>query len=123
MRAERGVTADVLFLGVTRPALALGVPYSALLANALLTLELFLVTRNLVWLLLGLPLHGLAWLVCLAEPRFFDLLAVRLRVRSAAGLAPGQRFVARSYGSFAHHGSGSGRLPPVAVVESRELAR
>ena len=68
-----GVTADPLFLGVTRPAMAFGVTYSALLANAVVTVELFLLTRNLLWLLVAVPVHGLSWLLCLSEPRFFDL--------------------------------------------------
>ncbi len=75
MGTERngGVTADPLFLGVTRPAMAFGVTYSALLANAVVTVELFLLTRNLLWLLACIPVHGLFWLLCLSEPRFFDL--------------------------------------------------
>ncbi len=75
MASERngGVTADALFLGVTRPAMAFGVTYSALLANAIVTVELFLLTRNLLWLLVCIPVHGLSWLLCLSEPRFFDL--------------------------------------------------
>ena len=38
---------DVVFVGVTRPAMRFGVPYAALIVNALITLELFLLTRNL----------------------------------------------------------------------------
>ena len=70
---NQGVTADPLFLGVTRPAMAFGVTYSALLVNAVVTVELFLLTRNLLWLLACIPVHGLFWLLCLSEPRFFDL--------------------------------------------------
>ena len=68
-----GVTADTLFVGVTRPAMAFGVTYAALLVNAVVTVELFLLTRNLLWLLACVPVHGLFWLLCLSEPRFFDL--------------------------------------------------
>jgi type IV secretion system protein VirB3 len=104
------VIADPLFVGATRPAMALGVPYAALLANAFLTLELFLVTRNLLWLLVAVPLHGLAWLVCLAEPRAFELLAVWGQVRARAGFRGRQRWRAVSYGAF---------RPRVALRESR----
>jgi type IV secretion system protein VirB3 len=76
-----GVTADTLFLGVTRPAMAFGVTYSALLANAVVTVELFLLTRNLLWLLACIPVHGLFWLLCLSEPRFFDLALLWGRTR------------------------------------------
>jgi len=95
-----GVTADPLFVGATRPAIALGVPYAALLANALLTLELFLVTRNLLWLLVAVPLHGLSWLVCLAEPRAFELLAVWGQVRARAGFRGRHRWQTVTYGPF-----------------------
>lgn len=94
------MTADPLFVGATRPAMALGVPYAALLANAFLTLELFLMTRNLLWLVIALPLHGLAWLVCLAEPRTFELLAVWAQVRARAGFRGRQQWRAVSYGAF-----------------------
>ena len=75
MATERngGCDGGPLFLGVTRPAMAFGVTYSALLANAVVTVELFLLTRNLLWLLACIPVHGLFWLLCLSEPRFFDL--------------------------------------------------
>lgn len=76
-----GLTADVLFVGLTRPAMAFGVTYSALLVNGLVTVELFLLTRNLLWLLVCVPLHAAAWLLCLAEPRIFDLLGLWGRTR------------------------------------------
>ena len=102
MGTERngGVTADPLFLGVTRPAMAFGVTYSALLANAVVTVELFLLTRNLLWLLACIPVHGLFWLLCLSEPRFFDLAlcGARRAVRAclAIGVSGGRRGTARS---------------------------
>lgn len=114
-----GVVADALFVGLTRPALALGVPYSALLVNVLVTLELFLTTRNLLCVLICLPLHGLAWLACLAEPRFFELVAVWGSVRSRRGFASGRDWRAHSYGCL-HGRSRSG--VPCAVVESSEAA-
>lgn len=115
-----GVIADPLFVGVTRPAMALGVPYAALLANAFLTMELFLVTRNLLWLLMAVPLHGLAWLVCLAEPRFFDLLGVWGQVRVRAGFGRGRRWRAVGYGPFRPPVRRASRCLPAVVVESSE---
>jgi len=114
-----GVIADSLFLGVTRPALALGVPYSALLVNSLVTLELFLTTRNLLCLLICLPLHGFAWLACLAEPRFFELLAVWGQVRARAGYRGPRSWRARSYGCL-RTGVAKGDGAVVPVVESAE---
>ncbi len=71
-----GLTANPLFVGVTRPALVGGVTYAAMLVNGMVTVELFLLTKNLVWLLVCVPVHGLFWLVCVQEPRFFELLAL-----------------------------------------------
>jgi type IV secretion system protein VirB3 len=119
--SEAGVTADPLFVGATRPAMALGVPYAALLANAFLTLELFLVTRNLLWLLTAVPLHGLAWLVCLAEPRSFELLAVWGQVRARAGFRGRRPWRAVSYGAFRPRADGRSRSLPCVIVETQEL--
>ena len=116
---ETGVTADPLFVGATRPAMAWGVPYAALLANAFLTLELFLVTRNLLWLLIAGPLHGLAWLVCLAEPRAFELLAAWAQIRARAGFGGRRSWGAVSYGAFRIRHHGRATIVPCAVVESR----
>jgi type IV secretion system protein VirB3 len=112
------VTADPLFVGATRPAMACGVPYAALLANAFLTLELFLVTRNLLWLLIALPLHGLAWLVCLAEPRTFELLAVWGQVRARAGFRGRHRWRAISYGPFRPQTARLASAVPWPIVDS-----
>jgi len=69
-----GLVVDPVFLGVTRPPMRWGVTYSALLICGITAIESFLLTRNLLWLLIYVPLHGLCYLVCLYEPRFFDLL-------------------------------------------------
>jgi type IV secretion system protein VirB3 len=113
------LTADPLFVGATRPAMALGVPYAALLANAFLTLELFLITRSLLWLLIAVPLHGLAWLFCLAEPRAFELLAVWGRIRGRAGFGGRYPWGATSYGPFRRFGEDRQRYVPWASLESR----
>ena len=76
-----GVIADPLFVGVTRPAMALGVTYGAVLANGMVTVELFLLTRNLLALLVCLPVHGILWVLCAVEPRYFELLLLHARTR------------------------------------------
>ena len=96
-----GVTADPLFLGVTRPAMAFGVTYSALLANAIVTVELFLLTRNLLWLLVCVPVHGVFWLLCLSEPRFFDLGLLWGRTRGPGLLRNGRYWRANGYSALA----------------------
>ncbi len=92
-----GIQTDPLFAGVTRPAMAFGVTYSALLVNGITTIELFLLTKNLVWLLVCVPIHGMFWLVCTNEPRFFDLLFLWGRTRGPGILGNARFWRANSY--------------------------
>lgn len=70
---------DPLFLALTRPAMVGGVTYAALLVCGVVSLEGFLLTRNLLMLGLFAPLYALAWLVCRHEPRAFELLMLAAR--------------------------------------------
>ena len=97
LELEEGLIVDPLFVGVTRPAMAWGVTYSAILLNGLVTIEAFLFTKNLLWLLIAIPIHGIFWLVCLAEPRFFDLFLAWGRTRGRGLLANGRYWKAGSY--------------------------
>ncbi|MFM1990385.1 MAG: hypothetical protein RJA99_3342 [Pseudomonadota bacterium] len=92
-----GLIADPVFLAVTRPPMRWGVTYSALLVCGLLAIESFLLTRNLLWLLVYLPLHGIAYVACLREPRFFDLLALWGRTRGPSLLANFRYWRSSSY--------------------------
>ena len=74
MERNAGVTADPLFVGVTRPPMRFGVTYAALLANLVFTLEGFLLTKNLLVLLIAIPIHGVSALLCARDARYFDLL-------------------------------------------------
>ncbi|HUA88942.1 MAG TPA: VirB3 family type IV secretion system protein [Steroidobacteraceae bacterium] len=92
-----GLTADVLFVGATRPPMRWGVTYAALLANAVFTMEVFLVTRNLLTLLVCLPVHGACALLCARDPRCFDLLLLWGRTRLPAFLTTLALWRASSY--------------------------
>jgi type IV secretion system protein VirB3 len=61
-----------------------GVTYAALLVNMVFTLEAFLLTRNLLTLLVCVPIHGLCALLCARDARFFDLLLMWARTRLPA---------------------------------------
>jgi len=87
MNRNQGILADTLFVGMTRPSMVWGVTYSAMMVNIVITTESFIVTKNLAWLLAFLPIHGVLWLVCLYEPRFFDLLQLWGRTRLPALIA------------------------------------
>jgi type IV secretion system protein VirB3 len=78
---------EPLFVGATRPPMRWGVTYSALLFNLIFTMEIFLVTRNLVALATCLPVHGISALLCARDARFFDLLVLWVRTRLPALLS------------------------------------
>jgi type IV secretion system protein VirB3 len=88
IRQDRGILADPLFVGATRPAMRWGVTYSALLFNLVFTMEVFLVTKNLLTLLLSLPIHGVCMLLCARDARFFDLVLLWGRRRLVWKIEP-----------------------------------
>jgi type IV secretion system protein VirB3 len=105
-----GLTLDVLFVGITRPAMRWGVTYAAFIVTVLVTMELFLLTRNLLSLLIALPLHGVAVLLCLRDARCFELIALWLRTRGPQLMRTRSSWAASSYGALAIDlPSGSGR--------------
>jgi type IV secretion system protein VirB3 len=96
-----GLIADALFVGATRPPMRWGVTYSALLVNGVFTLEIFLLTKNLLTLALALPIHGVCALLCARDARFFDLLLLWGRTRIPALLANARFWRASSYSPLA----------------------
>jgi len=79
-----GLLADPLFVAVTRPPMRWGVTFSALLVNLVFTMETFLLTKNLLTLLIAVPIHGVCVLLCLRDPRFFDLMLLWGKTRLPA---------------------------------------
>src|ERR1700735_157058 len=74
----------MLFVAVTRPPMRWGVPFSALLFNLVFTMEVFLLTKNLLVLLIAIPIHGVCALLCARDARYFDLLLVWGKTRMLA---------------------------------------
>ena len=64
---------DHLFVALTRPQMFAGVTYSYFTANAVIATELFLVFRSIWVLAAAVFIHLLGVLLCVREPRFFDL--------------------------------------------------
>lgn len=96
-REEQDLDGDLLFVGLTRPAMILGVPYVAVVAEAMALGLLFLQTGNLFLLLLAAPVHAVLYLVSASDPAIFGSIAIwalttaRCRNRafwSAASFAP-----------------------------------
>lgn len=96
-----GLTMDTLFVGATRPPMRWGVTYSALLLNGVFTMEVFLLTKNLLTLLLAAPIHGLCMLLCARDARFFDLALLWGRTRIPALLANARFWKSSSYSPLA----------------------
>ena len=97
MEGEAELTVDPLFVGATRPPMRWGVTYSALLFNLVFTMEAFLLSKNLLTLLLCLPVHGVCLLLCARDARFFDLLLMWGRTRLPASLGTLRLWRASSY--------------------------
>jgi type IV secretion system protein VirB3 len=96
-----GVTADPLFVWATRPPMRWGVTYSALLFNLVFTMEVFLLTKNLLGLLIAAPIHGVSLLLCTRDAQFFHLALLWGRTRSAAFLGNLRFWKASSYSPLA----------------------
>jgi type IV secretion system protein VirB3 len=96
-----GLIADPLFVGATRPPMRWGVTYSALLFNMVFTMEAFLLTKNLLALLLCAPIHGVCILLCARDARFFDLVLLWARTRLPALFANLRVWKASSYSPLA----------------------
>jgi len=98
---NRGLVADPLFVGATRPPMRWGVTYSALLFNLVFTLEAFLLTKNLLTLIVCVPIHALCALLCARDARFFDLVLLWGRTRLPAVLGNLRCWNASSYSPLA----------------------
>jgi type IV secretion system protein VirB3 len=78
---------DPVFGALTRPQMFAGVTYSYFVLNAVVTVELFLITHSFLGLLIAPVLHLVGYIACLREPRLFDLWLIRVsrcpRVKNA----------------------------------------
>lgn len=114
-----GLTEDPLFVGVTRPPTRWGVAYPALLLNMVVTMEIFLVTKNLLTLLIVIPVHGICALLCARDARFFDLAFLWLAARIPAQLGNARFWKSSSYSPLTLDlpaRSGKRRAAPTAYV-------
>lgn len=68
-----GVERDPMFVALTRPQMFAGVTYSYFVANAVIATELFLIFKSIWALVIAVLIHFAGVLLCLREPRFFDL--------------------------------------------------
>lgn len=78
------MAADPLFVGITRPAMLAGVTYAGVIINAMVCLVPFILFNNFLFLALLVPVHGLMWIVCRWDARFFDLILVWTQTTATA---------------------------------------
>ncbi|MEZ0244393.1 MAG: type IV secretion system protein VirB3 [Sphingomonas sp.] len=73
-----GLERDPLFVALTRPQMFAGVTYSYFIMNMVVATELFLIFKSAWVLLAAVVIHLAGVLLCLREPRFFDLWMTRV---------------------------------------------
>ena len=78
---NEGLIADPVFVGATRPAMRWGVTYVAMLLNGIGTMMVFLLSKNLLTLLIAVPVHGVCALLCARDAMYFDLVLLSARTR------------------------------------------
>jgi type IV secretion system protein VirB3 len=72
------ITADPLFLGLTRASMILGVTYMFAGLNALVCLLAFVLTNKFIYLFIMMPtIHGIAYFICLKEPLMLELVVMK----------------------------------------------
>lgn len=98
---DDGIKIDPLAVGLTRPAMKWGVPYPALMLNLIVSVEALVWTKSLLWMLVCIPIHGICYLVCLKDPRSFELLLLWLRTKANCLVATRGYWSASSYSPLA----------------------
>ncbi len=68
-----GLDRDTLFVALTRPQMLLGVTFGFVIANAIITTELFLLFRSAWVLVAAVVVHAVGWLACLRDPHVFEI--------------------------------------------------
>jgi type IV secretion system protein VirB3 len=79
---------DTVFVALTRPQMFAGVTYTFFIANLIVAAELFLIFKSFWIIGASVLIHIAGMLLCLREPRLFDLWITRVsrcpRVRNYA---------------------------------------
>ncbi|AJO81881.1 TPA: VirB3 family type IV secretion system protein [Pseudomonas putida] len=86
MDKNDGILVDTLFVGPTRPTMRWGVTWQAFIINMVFTIECFVLTKNLLWLLAFIPIHLMLYCICLYDPRAFELIYLWGRTKAFAFL-------------------------------------
>ena len=71
------LSCSAVFLGLTRPAMLLGVTVEYLSISFMITVSIFILTDSFRYLLLYFPLHLIGWLACQMDCHIFRLFSKR----------------------------------------------
>lgn len=66
------IEVNILFVGLTRPTTILGIPYIAFVGEMFASMMLFLMTNNLLYLSIALPLHAVLYAISAHDAGKFD---------------------------------------------------
>lgn len=80
-KQEADLLADPLFVGLTRPTMKAGVTFQGNVINLMITTCAYIITKNLLYLGICLPIHGVFYAICAHDPRAFELLILWFRTR------------------------------------------
>ena len=70
------LTVDPLFVGLTRPATVLGIPYEAFVVEIVLVTVIFLGVGDPFYMLLIVPLHMVLYLISSQNPNAFGSIRI-----------------------------------------------
>lgn len=70
------VYTDELFVGLTRPATMWGIPYTAFVIEFMATTLVFLAVGNPLYLLVGVPIHAILYIISASNPNAFDAIFI-----------------------------------------------
>jgi type IV secretion system protein VirB3 len=73
---EKELQVDILFVGLTRSSTIMGVPYMAFVIEFMTTAVIFLGTGNLIYLAVGIPIHGIMYLISCKDPGVFHSIYI-----------------------------------------------
>lgn len=73
---KKGIIIDDLRVILTRPSTIVGVPSGGVILNFTIATAVFVFYQKLQYWAMFFPVHGIFFLVCMKDPRAFELLAL-----------------------------------------------
>ena len=78
MSNKGSLTTDPVFKGLTRPAMLFGVGFTFAGLNVVISVASYIMTKNLIFLLVLLPtVHIIGYVISFSEPLFLELFLIR----------------------------------------------